>query len=156
MSRHFAQPRRRRKTVVAMGALITAPLLLMATACDSKGTDATDAHPSAAPVTRASPPATPTSTPPGPARKLAALDGGLRPADQYQQVLDALAPRCSEDGPHLTTVVDTTRKALRKKGIDEDEFSVLQNLEVWVPAGRPRTNCMSQAAAYAARQEQNQ
>ncbi|MEU3334319.1 hypothetical protein [Streptomyces sp. NPDC006668] len=153
MSRQLAQPRRRRKSVLAVGALIAAPLLLAATACGSEGTGAQS------PATSApakSPPATHTSAPAGPAQKLAALDGGLRPAEQYQQVLDALAPRCAEDRPHLTTVVDTTRKALRKKGVDEDEFGVLQKLETWVPSGEPRTNCASRAASYVAQQEQNQ
>ncbi|WP_123967032.1 hypothetical protein [Streptomyces sp. TLI_185] len=141
--------------------MIAAPLLIAATACgsghaNSQGTSTAAAKPPASHTGPAATPAARTSPPPGPARKLADLDGNLRPADQYQQVLSALAPRCKEDPSHLATVVDTTRKALKKKGgAEEDEFGILQKLEAWVPAGKPRVNCASQTAAYAARREGN-
>ncbi|MFF4502352.1 hypothetical protein [Streptomyces sp. NPDC001401] len=150
---------RTRKTAVAMGALIAAPLLMASTACGSNNADTHDgstaaAKPAAGHTSPAATPATHPSPSAGPAQKLADLDGNLRPADQYQQVLSALAPRCKEDLPHLATVVDTTLKAVKKKGgSDEDEFSVLQKLEAWVPAGKPRANCASEATAYVAQRE---
>ncbi|MFF4798212.1 hypothetical protein ACFY1U_07340 [Streptomyces sp. NPDC001351] len=150
---------RRRRTAVAVEALIVSPVLMAGTACGSKNAGTHDtstaaAKPAAGHSSPAATPAAQTSPPPGPAQKLADLDGNLRPADQYQQVLAALAPRCTEDLPHLTTVVDTTLRALKKKGgADEDEFSVLQKLEAWVPAGKPRTACASKAAAYAAQRD---
>lgn len=89
--------------------------------------------------------------------KEADLDGNGRPAGAYQQVLDALPPRCTEDRPRLTAVVNATREDLKKNGVDdEDEFSVLQHLEQSVPAGNPRVNCASVAAAYATQRERNQ
>ncbi|MFJ3670502.1 hypothetical protein ACIPSE_29005 [Streptomyces sp. NPDC090106] len=96
--------------------------------------------------------ALPTRTsPPGPGDELAALDGDGRPAVQYQQVLDALAPRCEEDGPRLVKVVGATLKSLEKKGVEgETAFSVLQHLEHWVPAGKPRVACTSEASDYVA------
>jgi hypothetical protein len=152
---------RRKKTTVAVGTLLAAPLLMAVTACGSKNADTHDtsaaaANPAASHTSPAATPAAQTSPPPGPAQKLADLDGNLRPVDQYRQILSALAPRCTEDLSHLTTVVDTTLKALKKKGVaDEDEFSVLQKLEAWVPAGKPRVNCASEAAAYVAQREGN-
>ncbi|WP_128802737.1 MULTISPECIES: hypothetical protein [unclassified Streptomyces] len=138
-------------------ALIAAPLLMVATACGSKddgGHDAsTAAARPAASRTGATTPAAHTSAPPGPAQRLAGLDGNLRPAEQYAQVLSALAPRCKEDTAHLATVVDTTLKSMKKKGgadTGDDEFSVLQKLEAAVPAGKPKADCAAQAAAYAA------
>ncbi len=87
---------------------------------------------------------------------LADLDGTGRPASQYQQVLDALVPRCTEDRPHLAAVVSGTLKDLKKNGVmDEDGFSVLQHLELSVPAGKPQVNCASSAAAYATLRERN-
>ncbi|WP_344404558.1 hypothetical protein [Streptomyces longisporus] len=149
---------RRGNTAVAVGALIVVPVLMAGTACGSKNAATHDAstaaaQPAAGHTSPAATPATRTSPPPGPAQKLAGLDGGLRPADQYQQVLAALAPRCKEDLPHLATVVDTTLKAIKKKGGGEDEFGVLQKLETWVPAGKPRTTCASLAAAYVAQRD---
>ncbi|MDF2269035.1 hypothetical protein P2Q00_26880 [Streptomyces coacervatus] len=127
---------------------------MAATACGSSNTDTNDTSTAAAKPASSPSPSTHPSAPPGPDQKLAALDGNLRPADQYQQVLSALAPRCKEDVSHLATVVDTTLKSLKKKGAtDEDEFSVLQKLEAWVPAGDPRVNCASKAAAYVAQRQ---
>lgn len=99
--------------------------------------------------------ATPTPTPAsGPAAKLARLDGIGRPAEQYQQILDALAPRCTEDRPHLAVVVSSTLADLKKNGVDdEDAFSLLQHLEQFVPAGNPRVNCASAAGTYATQRE---
>lgn len=142
-----------------VGALIVAPVLMAGTACGSKNaaahnTSTAAAKPAAGRTGPAATPATRTSSPPGPAQRLADLDGDLRPADQYQQVLAALAPRCKEDLPHLATVVDTTLKAVKQKGgADEDEFGVLQKLEARVPAGKPRTTCASLAAAYVAQRD---
>jgi hypothetical protein len=87
---------------------------------------------------------------------LADLDGLGRPASEYQQVLDALAPRCTESRPRLAAVVHATLQDLHKNGVnDEDQFSVLQHLEQSVPAGNPRVNCTSVAAAYATLREGN-
>ncbi|POX48830.1 hypothetical protein C3488_19155 [Streptomyces sp. Ru72] len=67
-----------------------------------------------------------------------------------------MAPRCTEDRPHLTAVVNATLKDLKNNGVDdEDEFSVLQHLEQSVPAGNPRVNCASVATAYATLREGN-
>ncbi|MFJ6084069.1 hypothetical protein ACIQI8_21960 [Streptomyces sp. NPDC092369] len=153
MKEQFAPARRRppgrgKWAAVAVGTLIAAPLLLTSTACGAK-----DSDPHAGSTAAATPshtPATHMSAPPGPAQRLADLDGDYRAADQYQQVLSALAPRCKEDPSHLATVVDTTQKALKHKGGTDDEFGVLQKLEAWVPAGRPRADCASEATAYAA------
>ncbi|MEV0205976.1 hypothetical protein AB0H97_12325 [Streptomyces sp. NPDC050788] len=131
---------------------------MVATACGSKddgGQDASTAaaRPAASRSSAAATSAAHASAPPGPAQRLADLDGGLRPAEQYDQVLSALAPRCKEDRAQLVNVVDTTLKSLKKKaGADEeeDEFGVLQKLESVVPAGKPKADCASQAAAYAA------
>lgn len=74
----------------------------------------------------------------------------------YQQVLDALAPRCTENRPRLTAIVTSTLEDLKKNGVDdEDGFSVLQHLEQSVAAGNPRVNCASVAAAYATLREGN-
>ncbi|MBK3646998.1 hypothetical protein [Streptomyces sp. MBT33] len=146
----------RRTTTVTVGTLIAASLLLACTACG--GSDESGAHATPTAAAKSAVPhrgASATATP-GPAAKLAALDGDLRPADQYQQVLTALAPRCKEDLAGLAAVVDTTLKSLKKKGItDEDEFGVLQKLEASVPSGKPKTDCASEAAAYAARRDGN-
>ncbi|MFI8229668.1 hypothetical protein ACIGDI_12605 [Streptomyces sp. NPDC085900] len=144
----------RRTTTVTVGTLIAASLLLACTACGGSGESGAHATPTAA--AKSAVPHLGASAAPGPAGKLAALDGGLRPADQYQQVLTALAPRCKEDLAGLAAVVDTTLKSLKKKGItDEDEFGVLQNLEASIPSGKPKTDCASEAAAYAARRDGN-
>ena len=72
---------------------------------------------------------------PGPAQKLAGLDGSGRPAEEYQQVLDALAPRCTEGRSRLVDVVDATLRDLRRHGAgDVDAFGVLQQLDQAVPA----------------------
>ncbi|MFI6547517.1 hypothetical protein ACIBO9_30180 [Streptomyces prunicolor] len=105
-------------------------------------------------VGHSSPAAKPSASAAGPAQKLADLDGIGRPADQYQQVLDALAPRCTEDKPRLTVVVSSTLAHLKKNGVDdEDAFSLLQHLEQFVPAGNPRVNCASAATTYATQRE---
>ncbi|GGS63848.1 hypothetical protein AB0E75_24910 [Streptomyces griseoviridis] len=85
----------------------------------------------------------------GPVQELADADGDGRPVEYYQEVLAALAPRCEEDVPELVNVVDATLKRLKEKGVDgETEFSVLQHLEHWVPAGRPATACAALAEEY--------
>ncbi|MCG7205641.1 hypothetical protein [Streptomyces arenae] len=144
--------KKRTKTAVATGTLIAAPLLLAITACDSGGTAAQGRSAAAAQPEASHSVGTPSPAPAsGPARKLAALDGNPRPADSYQQVLSALAPRCKEDPSRVATAVDSTLKALKKKGIDgEDEFGVLQHLEAWVPAGKPKVSCLAAGARYAA------
>lgn len=92
---------------------------------------------------------------PGPAQKLAALDGSGRPAEQYQQVLDALAPRCKEDRSGLADVVNGALRNLRRHGVDDaDAFGVLQQLERSVPAGNPRVTCASVASAYVKTREE--
>jgi len=155
---------------VGVGGLVAASLVVLGSVFG--GEDASGHGTSAAAVTpgasRGGPaartPATAEGTPaahasasaPGPAQKLADLDGIGRPAEQYQQVLDALAPRCAEDQARLTLVVSSTLGGLKKNGVDdEDAFSVLQHLEQSVPAGNPRVNCASAAASYATQLEGN-
>lgn len=150
-------PNRRRRGTVAVGTLLVAALLAACGATtDDKAADDKAADPKSsagrAGSTEPSESSEPTATtPPGPARKLVDADGDGRPAEHYEQVLGALAPRCKEDVAELVTVVDSTLKDLKKKGVDgENEFSVLQHLEHWVPAGRPRTTCASSAEDYVA------
>lgn len=163
-----------KKIAVGVGGLIAAPVLVAgvvlgvenAAAHDTSaaastpgmsGTSSTPnspGSPGSPGVRHSSPAAKPSASTPGPAQKLADLDGIGRPADQYQQVLDALAPRCTEDRPRLTTVVSSTLGHLKKNGVDdEDAFSLLQHLEQFVPAGNPRVNCASAAATYATHRE---
>lgn len=159
---------RGRKIAIGIGVLIAAPPFIagMVSGVKDAGTHntpvaaATPAASHSSPA--AKPPAKTKRTPathasePTPAQKLADLDGNGRPATEYQQVLDALAPRCTEDRPRLAAVVHATLKDLKKKGVnDEDGFSVLQHLEHSVPAGNPRVNCASVAAAYATLREGN-
>jgi hypothetical protein len=159
---------RGKKIAIGIGVLIAAPPLVAGVISGVKGaathdTSATAATPGAS---HSGPAATPSAkkkralatrpSTPGPAQKLAELDGIGRPASMYQQVLDALAPRCTENRPRLTAVVTSTLEDLKKNGVDdEDGFSVLQHLEQSVPAGNPRVNCASVAAAYATLREGN-
>jgi hypothetical protein len=156
---------RGKKVAVGIAVLIAAPLFIagMVAGVKDAATHDTSAAAATPAASHSSPAAKPSATKRafakyapthGSAQKLADLDGTGRPADQYQQVLDALAPRCTEDRPHLAAVVNTTLEDLQKNGVDdEDEFSVLQNLEHSVPAGNPRVNCASMAKAYATLRE---
>ncbi|MFJ8361395.1 hypothetical protein [Streptomyces sp. NPDC093984] len=159
---------RGKKIAIGIGVLIAAPPLIAGMVSGVKDAATHDTSAAAAtPVASHSSPAAKSSaktngtlathaSTPGPAQKLADLDGNGRPASEYQQVLDALAPRCTEDRPRLTAVVNATRQDLKKNGVeDEDDFSVLQHLEQSVPAGNPRVNCASVAAAYATLREEN-
>ncbi|MFG2782339.1 hypothetical protein ACGFY7_31400 [Streptomyces prunicolor] len=165
-----------KKIAVGVGGLIAAPVLVAgvilgvenaaahdtSTAASTPGMSGTSGTPNSpgSPglpgVGHSSPAAKPSAsaTTSGPAQKLSDLDGIGRPAVEYQQVLDALAPRCTEDRPRLATVVGSTLEHLKKNGVDdEDAFSLLQHLEQFVPAGNPRVNCASAAATYATQRE---
>jgi hypothetical protein len=155
---------RRKKIAIGVGVLFAAPPFIAGMVSGVKDAATHDTSAAAAtPAASHSSPAAKTkralathASTPGPAQKLADLDGTGRPASEYQQVLDALAPRCTENRPHLTAVVNATLEDLQKNGVnDEDEFSVLQHLEQSVPAGNPRVNCASVAAAYATLREGN-
>jgi hypothetical protein len=151
---------RGKKIAIGVGVLIAAPLFIagMASGIKDAATQDTSAPTATPAASHSSPAAKPSAkqtlaahaSTPGPAQKLASLDKNGRPASEYQQVLNALAPRCTEDRPRLAAVVNATLENLQKNGVnDEDEFSVLQHLEQSVPAGNPRVNCASAAAAYA-------
>ncbi|MEV7148425.1 hypothetical protein AB0O05_18210 [Streptomyces sp. NPDC093084] len=147
---------RGKKIAVGVGGVVVVSAVVAGVGYVIKGGAAQDASAPvvsrSAPAVTASPEQTQAAS--GPARKLAGLDGSGRPADQYQQVLDALAPRCTEDRPRLVAVIDTTLENLRKNGVDdEDAFGVLQHLEQSVPAGNPRVACASAAADYATARE---
>ncbi|MBZ6193722.1 hypothetical protein KVH07_12365 [Streptomyces olivaceus] len=145
-------PNKRRRAAVAAGTLL-ATVLLAACGATTADETADSKSPSgqAGSATQAESSEPTATAPPGPARKLADIDGDGRPAEHYEQVLAALAPRCKEGAEELATVVDVTLKSLREKGVDgETEFSVLQHLEHWVPAGQPRIACASSAKDYAA------
>jgi hypothetical protein len=157
-----------KKIAVGVGVLIAAPALVAGVVFGVKNATAHDTSAAAATpggsgtsgtsgtlgVSHSSPAAKPSASTPGPAQKLADLDGTGRPSEQYQQVLDALAPRCTEDRPRLAAVVSSTLEDLKKNGVDdEDGFSVLQHLEQSVPAGNTRVNCASAAATYATQRE---
>ncbi|MGW0833399.1 hypothetical protein [Streptomyces prunicolor] len=166
-----------KKIAVGVGVLIAVPALVAgvvlgvenaaahdtSTAASTRGKSGTSStsstpnspnSPNSPEVGHSGPAAKPSASTAGPAQKLADLDGIGRPADQYQQVLDALAPRCTEDKPRLTAVVSSTLEHLKKNGVDdEDAFSLLQHLEQLVPAGNPRVNCASAAATYATQRE---
>ncbi|MGW3025851.1 hypothetical protein [Streptomyces sp. NPDC001221] len=88
------------------------------------------------------------STTPGPAQKLADLDGDVRPVDQYQKALDAWATRCSEGPEQLAGYAYATVEDLQKHGVtDETEYSALVHLKDAVPAGT-KTKCEDIAASY--------
>ncbi|MFE2423647.1 hypothetical protein [Streptomyces hokutonensis] len=150
-----------KKVAVGVGGLIAASLVVLGVVYGGGGASghSTSAAGSAPGVSPGGPaartPATHASaSASGPAQKLADLDGTGRPAAQYQQVLDALAPRCTQDRPRLAVVAGSTLEGLKKNGVDdEDAFGVLQHLEQSVPAGNPRVNCASAAAAYATQRE---
>ncbi|MER5922782.1 hypothetical protein [Streptomyces mirabilis] len=159
---------RGKKIAIGIGVLIAAPSLVAGVISGVKGAATHDTSAAAATpgASHSGPAATPSAkkkralathpSTPGPAQKLADLDGIGRPASMYQQVLDALAPRCTENRPRLTAIVTSTLEDLKKNGVDdEDGFSVLQHLEQSVPAGNPRVNCASVAAAYATLREGN-
>ncbi|MBV2354371.1 hypothetical protein KUM39_08335 [Streptomyces sp. J2-1] len=155
--------RQRTKTGVGLGAVVVAVLAIggcggaqgqggAERAGASAGTRSSGATAGATPAPVSSAPATPTT----PADRLAALDGGTRPAAQYQDVLGALAPRCSEDPAHLAGIIGSTLSDLKKHGAgEEDAFGVLQHLEQSVPAGGKPVACEKAAAKYAASREAN-
>ncbi|MET9123459.1 hypothetical protein [Streptomyces sp. NPDC004528] len=142
-----------RRAALGVGLLIVAPLLVVgcASGADDAGGHRTSAAAATPGTSRSTPVATPsTGNAAGSAQKLADLDGLGRPAAMYQQVLDALAPRCKEDRPRLAAVIASTLDDLKKNGVDdEDGFGILQHMEQAVPAGKPRVTCTSAAAAYA-------
>ncbi|MGW3102572.1 hypothetical protein [Streptomyces sp. NPDC001100] len=150
-----------KKVAVGVGGLVAASLVVLGVVYGGGGASghSTSAAGSTPGVSRDGPAAqTPaahaSASASGPAQKLADLDGTGRPAAQYQQVLDALAPRCKEDRPRLAVVVGSTLGGMKRHGVDdEDAFGVLQQLEQSVPAGSPRVDCASAAAAYATQRE---
>ncbi|GAA0705559.1 hypothetical protein GCM10010193_70810 [Kitasatospora atroaurantiaca] len=90
-------------------------------------------------------PATPDPTP---AQKLAALDGGNRPAADYQQLLNLWSPNCTQDQAELAGLTYAALEDLRKNGVTgETEYSVLAQLNGSTRAGTP-TDCKVVAAAY--------
>lgn len=141
--------------VLAVGVAVAGGVVLgVGRGTSSPGTSVAAATPSLSPSASVAQAGKPSASPTGPAERLAALDGNVRPVDQYQQVLDALAPRCTEDRARLTSVIDSTVRDLKAHGVDdEDEFGVLRQLESDVAAGAPRVACASRAAAYAGRRE---
>lgn len=85
---------------------------------------------------------------PGPAQKLADLDGDVRSVDQYQQVLDTWADRCKENPEQLAGYAYATVDDLKKNGIkDETEYSALVHLKDATPAG-VKMKCEDVAASY--------
>lgn len=103
---------------------------------------------------KASPTASRKADTPGPAQMLADLDGNAHPAATYQRALDALAPKCTQDRKSIAGIGNATLEDLQKNGIsDETELSVLEHLDESLPAGSPRTDCVSIAAAYATLRE---
>ena len=103
---------------------------------------------------KASPEPSRKASTPGPAQMLADLDGNAHPAAAYQRALDALAPKCTQDRKNIAGIGNATLQDLQKNGItDETELSVLEHLNQSLPAGTPRTDCVSIAAAYATLRE---
>lgn len=85
---------------------------------------------------------------PGPAQKLADLDGDNRPTNQYQQALETWASRCNEDQEKLAGYVYATVDDLQKNGVkDETEYSALVHLKDATPAGT-KMRCIDVAAGY--------
>jgi len=85
---------------------------------------------------------------PGPAQKLADLDGDNRPTSQYQTALATWASRCNESPTKLAGYVYATVQDLQKNGInDETEYSALTHLRDSTPAGA-KTKCEDVAAGY--------
>ncbi|MDF3301611.1 hypothetical protein [Streptomyces tropicalis] len=150
-------PGRGKKAAVGGGVLAVVSLLAVGVVLGTQGAGAHHASargggPAAGSTAAATPTGAPQASAAGPAQRLADLDGGGRPVAAYQQVLDALAPRCTQDLPHLAAVVDSTLRSLRKHGVDdEDRFGVLQQWEHAVPAGKPRADCAPEVHAWAAR-----
>jgi hypothetical protein len=97
----------------------------------------------------------PSKSKPGPAQMLADLDGDKHPASDYQQVLDQLTPKCTQDEYTVASYVYATLEDLRKNNItDETELTVLQHLNGSLPGGSGKTDCQSIAAAYLVLREQ--
>ncbi|MFJ9902184.1 hypothetical protein ACIRVK_04625 [Streptomyces sp. NPDC101152] len=142
---------KRKKVAGGVGALVA---VMVVVGCTTSGGGGDVAHRTSVVVTpvaggESKRPLAVATAAPGPAQKLAAIDGGGRPAEEYQQVLDALA-RCMEGRSRLVDVVDATLRDLRRHGVgDVDAFGVLQRLEQAVPAGKGRVECVSAASAYA-------
>jgi hypothetical protein len=85
---------------------------------------------------------------PGPAQKLADLDGGSHSVAAYQTALDAWAARCTESPEKLAGYTYATVEDLRKNNVtDETEYSALTHLKDSTPAGM-KTKCEDIAAAY--------
>lgn len=156
---------RGKKIAIGVAVACAAPPLIAGMISGAK--DAT--HPSGTPAVAApaashsSPapePAKPSPKPhrkastPGPAQMLADLDGNSQPVSAYQRALDALAPKCTQDRQRIAGIGNATLQDLQKNGVtDESELSVLQHLNDSLPAGSPRTDCVSIAAAYATLRE---
>ncbi|MDJ0342297.1 hypothetical protein QMK19_03725 [Streptomyces sp. H10-C2] len=97
--------------------------------------------------------ASPAPSTPGPAQMLADLDGDTHPVADYQRALDSLAPKCTQDKPHIAAIAHATLGDLRKNGVDDEtELSVLQHLNASAPGGGTM-DCTSVAAAYAVLRE---
>lgn len=149
---------RGKKIAIGVAVAVAAPAFIAGMVSGIK--DA--AHPAGTPAAatpavkaaKASPePSRKTSTP-GPAQMLADLDGNAHPAAAYQRALDALAPKCTQDRKSIAGIGNATLQDLQKNGItDETELSVLEHLNQSLPAGSPRTDCVSIAAAYATLRE---
>lgn len=99
-----------------------------------------DGTPAAAPATSA----TASS-----AQMLADLDGDTSPVGDYQAVLDALAPKCTQDEYHIAALGYSGYNDLAKNGVhDETRLTVLQHLDQSIPASLGKTDCVGMMAAY--------
>lgn len=90
---------------------------------------------------------------PGPAQKLADLDGRAHPTSQYQTALDTWASRCEETRETLAGYVYATVEDLRKNGVrEETEYSALVHLKDATPS-EVTMKCADIAAGYLALRE---
>lgn len=126
-------------------ATLTATALLLAlTGCLAEPPTDTSSTPAPAETSHAAP----SSHAPSAAQKLADLDGGARSAGEYQKVLDAWAPRCTEPPEKLAGFTYAAVEDLRQNGVnDETEYSALVHLRDSTPAG-VKTKCEDVVAGY--------
>lgn len=83
------------------------------------------------------------------AQKLADLDGDAHPTADYQRILDALGPKCTQSPDALAALVYGTQKVMHDDGVpDETNYDVLTHLNQSVPENEPASDCKDVAAAY--------
>lgn len=89
-----------------------------------------------------------------PAERLASDDANLKPASDYQAVLDQVVPRCTESPDKIATETINARNDLLAHNIFEHDLDVLQGLADSLPSGSGQVDCASVYAAWLLLREQ--